>query len=225
MKFSILQAIASVLPLAYALPSGEALDQDVPKKVIAGVEVVYTPIIADAIEYVRANSDNMTFNHVMRSFLFGSVQLANNATLSQVDKEVLAVGTLLHDLGWDESPNSKIVTKDLRFELDSAIAARKFIRSHPDGKSWDERRVQLMWDGIALHTEHQIAFNKELDVQAISLGISHDFMGPSGPVTRDVYKKIVAEYPQNDLMQGVKQKTVWLCKTKPQGTYGKCSLF
>jgi hypothetical protein len=220
MKFSIFWIIALGASLADALPSNEA-PSDLPKKVIADVEVVYTPIIADAIEYARANSDNVTFNHVMRSFLFGSIQLSANASLSKVDKEVLALGTILHDLGLDNTPGSRLISPIWRFEVDGAIAARNFIRSHPDGKKWDEKRVQLVWDGIALHTEHQIAYNKELDVQAISLGVMHDFMGPGGVLKQDAYLKILAEYPMYDLFQAIKQRAIWLCKTKPAATYGE----
>jgi hypothetical protein len=95
--------------LTEALPSNEAA-YDLPKKVIAGVEVAYTPIIADAIEYARANSDNVTFNHVMRSFLFDSIQLSANASLANVDKEVLALGAILHDLGLDNTPGSRLIS-------------------------------------------------------------------------------------------------------------------
>jgi len=221
MKFSIAHTIILSASLAYALPSSQIPIKDLPKKVIAGIHVVHTPIIAAAIDYARANSDNVTFNHVMRSFLFGSVELNAKPSLSKVDPEVLALGTLLHDLGWDETPGSKITSRKLRFEVDGAIAARKFIRSHPDGKNWDERRVQLVWDGIALHTEHQIANHKELEVQAIGFGIEHDFAGPGAVVTAAIRDKILAEYPAQDLMGTVKQKMVWLCKTKPEATYGE----
>src|SRR6266498_5859447 len=39
--------------------------------VIAGVMVPNTPIVQAAQAYARAHSDDMTFNHVMRSWLFG----------------------------------------------------------------------------------------------------------------------------------------------------------
>jgi hypothetical protein len=221
MKFSISHIILLGASLVHALPSEKALTADLPKKVIAGVEVVYTPIIADAIEYARANCDNVTFNHVMRSWLFGSIQLSANETLANVDKEVQALGALLHDLGLDNRPGSRLISSYLRFEVDGAIAARNFIRSHPVGKTWEERRVQLVWDSIALHTEHQIAYNKELEVQAVSLGVMHDFSGPGGIITEDVFKKITVEYPVNDLFAAIKQRAIWLCQTKPAATYGE----
>lgn len=105
--------------------------------------------------------------------------VGHNSTLKAVvDLEVHAVAAILHDLGWDRTPNSTIISSDRRFVVDAAIAARELIRKHPDGKKWEEKRVQLVWDGIALHTERKIAYFKKLDVQVVSKGISLDFDGP-----------------------------------------------
>jgi hypothetical protein len=53
------------------------------------------------------------------------------------DAEVLAVGTLLHDLGL-----AKSFSGPLRFEVEGANAARRFAQ----GEGIDERRAQLIWD-------------------------------------------------------------------------------
>jgi HD domain len=91
-----------------------------------------TPLITSAIEYARENSEPYLFNHVMRSWLFAVslAQLNQNAH----DSEVLAVATILHDIGLAEAFNGP-----LRFEVEGANAARKFGRS----AGLDERRCQL----------------------------------------------------------------------------------
>src|SRR5580765_7477736 len=104
-------------------------------RVVAGVMVPDTPLITSAIEYARENSEPYLFNHVMRSWLF-AVSLAQlNRTAH--DGEVVAVATLLHDIGLAEAFNGP-----LRFEVEGANAARKFGRS----AGLDDRRCQLIWD-------------------------------------------------------------------------------
>src|SRR6266481_7983083 len=103
-------------------------------RLLAGVAVPDTPLISRAIEYARHHSEPYLFNHVMRSWLF-SVSLAR---LKQVehDAEVLAVATLLHDIGLTPACDGP-----LRFEVEGANAARKFCQ----GAGLDDRRCQLVW--------------------------------------------------------------------------------
>lgn len=101
-----------------------------------------------------------------------------------------AVAAILHDLGFDKNPNSTIVSPDRRFEVDGAIAARNFIRAHSDGRGWEERRVQLVWDAIALHGDQRIALFKEPDIAMVSRGIAMDFSGPNLGVTEQEYNRV-----------------------------------
>jgi hypothetical protein len=65
-----------------------------PRTTIANVSVIWTPIVKDAFEYAKGNSDTLTFNHVVRSWLFGSLFISRDATLSEtVDLEAHAVAT------------------------------------------------------------------------------------------------------------------------------------
>jgi hypothetical protein len=210
--FSFLQAVASPI----TNPSVDEL----PMTTIAGVQVVYTPIVRDAIDYAKANGDNMTYKHIIRSWLFGALEIANNTNLSSTDLEVHAVAAILHDLGWDEKPGSKLVSSDKRFEVDGAIGARNFIRSHPDGKKWSERRVQLVWDAIALHGTPSISAYKEPEVNAVNLGVFDDVEKPSKNIDPAAFDRVVAEYPREDVLLGLKNKVIWFCRTKPPTTYG-----
>ena len=93
-------------------------------RVLAGVTVPDSPTIARAIEYAREHSEQYLFNHVMRSWLF-AVKLAQ-LNQSAHDAEVLAVATILHDLGLAKSFDGP-----LRFEVEGANAARAF--AHKEG--------------------------------------------------------------------------------------------
>jgi hypothetical protein len=88
-------------------------------RLVAGVLVPDTPLVTRAIEYARQHSEPYLFNHVMRSWLF-AVSLAE-LKQAAYDGEVLAVATLLHDLGL-----AKAFSGPLRFEVEGANAARKF---------------------------------------------------------------------------------------------------
>ncbi len=76
---------------------------------LGGIEVLETPLITLAMDYARTHSEPYLFNHVVRSWLFAERigQLQGVAH----DAEVVAVGSLLHDLGLTKS-----FTGPLRFE-------------------------------------------------------------------------------------------------------------
>lgn len=125
----------------------------------------------------------------------------------------------------DRTSNSPFVSPDRRFEVDGAIAARGFIRTHRDGARWEERRVQLVWDAIALHTEPRIAWFKEPDVAAVQKGVGMDFQGPSFGVTSEEYNAVVGEFPKQGFRDSLNGTMIWLCQTKPQSTYGTFLLY
>jgi hypothetical protein len=204
-----------------ALPTRRESDA-IPRRTIAGVSVVDTELVRSAQQYARDHGNDIIYRHIMRSWLFGILLLQHNDTLNaQVDPEVHAVAAILRDVGLDRTPNSPIISHDRRFEIDGAIAARNFIRGHPQGRLWEERRVQLVWDAIALHAEPKIAPLKELDVQVVRNGIGLDAGTPSGGVTPDEYAVVMAEFPRGDFKAEVKDVGIWICTTKPQTTYGE----
>ncbi|KAJ9143139.1 hypothetical protein NKR19_g6998 [Coniochaeta hoffmannii] len=191
-----------------------------PRRTIAGVQVIDTPLIRAAETFARSHADDTVYKHVMRSWLLGTLLLDHNATLAAaVDPEVHAAAILLHDLGFDRDPDSPVVSHDRRFEIDGAVAARDFIRAHGEGKGWEERRVQLVWDAIALHTEHKINPYKEAEVAVVASSILLDFTGPGLGVTEDEYAAVAREFPNADLIDSVVDSLSWLCRTKPETTY------
>ncbi len=135
-------------------------------RVLAGVTVPDTPLVRRAIEFVRVHSEPYMFNHVMRSWLFAEA-IAQRDQRSY-DSEVLAVSTLLHDLGLSEA-----FYGPLRFEVEGANAARAFARN----EGVDEHRTQLIWDGVALNSTPSIALHKEAEVALCTAGIGLDWGG------------------------------------------------
>lgn len=104
---------------------------------------------------------------------------------------------ILHDLGFPigHPPHSDVISKDNRFEVDGANAAREFLKREAKSSEWDKHRLQLVWDAIALHTIGTVVFHKEPEVQACAYGIWADFQGPDriqgNPLSWDEYNRIV----------------------------------
>ncbi|EON98714.1 putative metal dependent phosphohydrolase protein [Phaeoacremonium minimum UCRPA7] len=192
-------------------------------QVLGGITVPKTPAIDAALSYARSHADDRTYNHIVRSFLFGFCIASKLPHLKDRDLEVHAVSAILHDLGWDST--GELISKDKRFEVDGADAARNFLRTlkAEQGGGWDSRRLQLVWDAIALHTTFSIVCYKEPEVVACWMGILADFTGPDnspgGSLTWDEYNSIVKEYPRLKLITGVKEILCGFCKSKPETTY------
>jgi len=178
-------------------------------RLLAGVWVPDSPVISLAVEYARAHSEPYLFNHVMRSWLFAE----SLAQLNRVehDAEVLALATLLHDLGLSPEFDGP-----LRFEVETANAARSFAQR----AGLDARRAQLIWDGAALNSTPSIALYKESEVRLCTLGIGLDWGGwGSESLTRQQLDTIVEAFPRLQMKQEFSRAVCRLCQTRPATTY------
>lgn len=178
-------------------------------RVLGGVTVVETPLISRALDLARTHSEPFLFNHAVRSWLF-AVRLGQLQGISH-DPEVVAVGTLLHDLGLTAG-----FTGPRRFEIEGADAARSFARR----EGLDDRRVQLIWDTVALNSTPSIAFYKETEVALCTSGIALDFGGPQyDRIPPDEMKGILAAYPRLEMKRRFTDSVCSIIRTKPQTTY------
>lgn len=115
-----------------------------------------------------------------------------------IDEEVVVMASLLHDMAWNPrlASTRHFVSADKRFEVDGANAARSFLATLPPDHGWSttsptgtasaecRRRVQLVWDAIALHCTTSIAWHKEAEVALCDYGILLDVLGmPALPTT------------------------------------------
>jgi hypothetical protein len=183
---------------------------ELPTRSIAGVLVPDTTLISRAIEYARLNSQPYLFNHVMRSWLFAEI-MAQHRKAAVYDAEVLAVATLLHDLGLEQA-----FSGPLRFEVEGANAARRFARD----EGVDERRAQLIWDGVALNSTPSIGLHKEIEVSLCTTGIGLDWGGwgyESLPPAQ--MAQIVAAFPRLEMKQQFAHAVCRIVETRPTTTY------
>lgn len=178
-------------------------------RVLAGVSVPDTPLISRAIEYAREHSEPYLFNHAMRSWLF-AVILAQRSQ-SAHDAEVVAVMTILHDLGL-----TKTFDGPLRFEVEGANAARAFARK----EGIDDRRGQLIWDGVALNSTPSIALYKETEVALSTAGIGLDWGGWGyDNLTEAQVAEIVDAFPRLEMKQRFTHTICCIVETRPATTY------
>src|SRR5687768_7901011 len=146
--------------------SAEARREVLGACLIAGVSVPDSPLITEVLEYAQKLYEPYLFNHAMRSWLFA----AKIAQLKGVDcdLEVVAVGTILHDIGLAAG-----VSGPNRFEVNGAAAACSFVKE----RGISNRRAQLIWDLVALNSTPSIALHKEAEVAIGTMGIGLDYGG------------------------------------------------
>lgn len=141
--------------------------QDAPRtQQIAGFSVPDSPLITAVIDYAQRLSEPYLFNHAMRSWLFA--EAIGRAKGIAYDREVVAIGTILHDIGLTAG-----VSGPHRFEVNGADTALSFIA----GRGLSDRRAQLVWDLVALNSTPSLALHKEPEVAVGTMGIGLDYGG------------------------------------------------
>jgi hypothetical protein len=175
-------------------------------RLMAGVRVPDSPLIAEALEYAQKVYEPYLFNHAVRSWLFAAKvgQLKN----IDCDLQVVAIGTILHDIGLTaglSGPN--------RFEVNGAAAARSFVKE----RGFSDRRAQLIWDLVALNSTVSIALHKEPEVALGTMGIGLDYGGfgfeliPSAEMT-----EILGAFPRLKMKEKFADTCCRLVSAKPE---------
>ncbi len=175
-------------------------------RLIAGVSVPDGPLITAVIDHVQRLSEPYLFNHAMRSWLFA--EAIGRIKGIDYDSEVVAIGTILHDIGLTAS-----VSGPNRFEVNGADAALSFIK----GKGLSDRRAQLIWDLVALNSTPSLALHKEPEVAVGTMGIGLDYGGfgvealPAADVDR-----ILGAFPRLRMKRQFAETCCRLVTAKPE---------
>jgi hypothetical protein len=170
-------------------------------RMLAGIQVPATPVVDRAMEYAREKCEPYLFNHVVRSWLFAARigQLQN----IEHDAEVVAVGTLLHDITLNDR-----FAGPRRFEVEGADLARTFATD----VGFDKRRAQLIWDSVGLYKEAEVALS--------TAGVCLDVIGLQyGVIPSDQMKRIVDEFPRLGMKSRMTRCFCNIAKSHPQTTY------
>ena len=178
-------------------------------RLIAGISVPDSPLITEVLEYAQTLYEPYLFNHAMRSWLFA----AKIGQLKGIDYdlEVVAVGTILHDIGLSAG-----VSGSNRFEVNGAGATLSFVKE----RGLSNRRAQLMWDLVALNSTPSIALHKEAEVALGTMGIGLDYGGfgfeliPSADMT-----EILEAFPRLRMKDRFAETCCRLVAAKPETSF------
>jgi hypothetical protein len=178
-------------------------------RLIAGISVPDGPLITAAIEYAQRLSEPYLFNHAMRSWLFA--ELIARAKGIDYDHEVVAIGTILHDIGLTAG-----VSGPNRFEVNGADAAVSFAAS----RGLSGRRGQLIWDLVALNSTPSLALHKEPEVAVGTMGIGLDYGGFGLDVLQagDV-DRILGAFPRLRMKDRFSETCCRLVAERPETSY------
>lgn len=188
---------------------GQKAQPKITTRSLAGISVPDTPLISRAIDLARERTEPYLFNHAMRSWLFAALFAQRKQAVH--DAEVLAVTTILHDIGLAESFDGP-----LRFEVEGANAARAFARN----EGMDDRRTQLIWDGVALNSTPSIALYKEPEIAIATMGIGLDWGGFGyDALTGAEVAEIVETFPRLQMKERFTHAVCRIVETRPMTTY------
>jgi hypothetical protein len=180
-----------------------------PTRLLGGITVGDTPLIRQAMEFARKHSDPYLYNHAVRSWLF-AVRLGQFRQVAH-DPEVVAVGTLLHDIGLTAAGSGP-----RRFEIEGADVARSFAQR----RGLDGRRAQLIWDSVALNSTPSIGMYKEAEVALCTAGIGLDFGGSDyDRFPPNEMSAILAAFPRLGMKRAFTDAICRICIARPETTY------
>ena len=178
---------------------------------IAGIRIPDSKLAREATELLREHGTPLLLAHSLRVYLFGAIRGAHRGLT--FDHELLYFGAVFHDLGL----TAKYRSQDHRFEIDSANAARDFLRSN----GIDERAVGVVWDAIALHTTPEIPWHKQPEIALVTGGVEADVLGDGlGEIPSADRDAVLAAYPRIDFKRGIVQAFADGFAHKPATTFG-----
>jgi HD superfamily phosphodiesterase len=179
---------------------------------IHGVGVPDSKIAREITELVRDTESPLLFNHSSRVYYFGA--LAGKHRGLSFDPELLYAGAMFHDMGLTHQHSSATE----RFEVDSANAARDFLRGH--GISHAD--IETVWTAIALHTTPGIPQHMHPVVALVTAGVEMDVLGLAYSEYSDAERvAVVHAHPRTDhFKEDIIDAFYDGIKHKPETTFG-----
>jgi hypothetical protein len=178
---------------------------------IAGIAIPDTALVRDTTEYIREVEDDLLFHHSRRVFLFGALQGQRRGL--DPDLELLYVGAMFHDIGL----TSGFRDSTLRFEVDGANAAEKFLRD----RGYDDAAVRKVWLAIALHTTPGVPEHLDPEIDLVNAGVKVDVIGDGrDDLSEEIRDAVTAAHPRPDFKRRILQAFNDGMRHRPDTTYG-----
>lgn len=179
---------------------------------IGGIQIPDSRLTREVTEFIRDSESPLLFHHSSRVYYFGA--LAGRQRGLSFDAELLYIGAMFHDIGLTEAHSSS----NERFEVDSANAARDFLR----GRGISRQDIDVVWTAIALHTTPGIPQYMHPVIALVTAGVEMDVLG----LTYDRYstaerEQIVHAHPRDaHFKEDIIQAFYEGIRHKPETTFG-----
>jgi hypothetical protein len=179
---------------------------------IQGIGVPDSKLTREITELVRDTESPLLFHHSSRVYYWGA--LAGKRRGLRFDSELLYTGAMFHDMGL----TPRYGTEHERFEVDSANAARDFLRGHGIAQS----DIDTVWMAVALHTTPGIPHHMHPVVALVTAGVEMDVLGIAHSDYAETERAaIVHAHPRDDrFKEDIIQAFYDGNKFKPATTFG-----
>jgi hypothetical protein len=156
---------------------------------IAGIKVPDSALAKAITELVRDTESDLLYHHSRRVFFWGA--LTGQRRGLKFDPELLYAGTMFHDMGL----TAQYTNLANRFEVDSANAARDFLKSYTVA----EKEIDQVWTAIALHTTPGIPEHMHPTIALVTAGVEMDVLGIAyREFSDDQRDQVCAYHPRGD---------------------------
>ncbi len=180
-------------------------------EVVAGIRIPDSKLAKEATDLLREHGTPLVLAHSLRVYLFGAIRGRHRGLT--FDHELLYFAAIFHDLGLTATYRSQ----EHRFEIDSANAARDFLRAN----GIDEATVGVVWDAIALHTTPEIPWHKRPEIALVTGGVEADVLGDGlGEIPLRDRDAVLAAYPRIKFKRGIVEAFTDGFAHKPATTFG-----
>src|ERR1700704_2309451 len=180
--------------------------------IIEGVTIPDSKLAREITEVVGDTETPLLFHHSSRVYYFGALTGKHRGL--RFDPELLYAGAMFHDMGLTPEHASA----HERFEVDSANAARDFLRSHGIA----QRDIETVWTAIALHTTPGVPQHMHPVVALVTAGVEMDVLGLSYAEYSDAEREeVVHAHPRTaHFKEDIIQAFYDGIKHKPETTFG-----
>ncbi|GGC88846.1 HD domain-containing protein [Undibacterium terreum] len=155
---------------------------------ISGIKIPDSKIAREVTQLIRETESELLFSHSTRVYFWGALLGKQRGQI--FDPELLYVAAMFHDLGL----TSVYRDSKLRFEVDSANAARDFLRSH----RISEGDIDKVWAAVALHTTPGIPEHMHPEIALVQAGAGMDVAGRGFEQFSDAQRQaVITAYPRD----------------------------
>ena len=179
---------------------------------IAGAGIPDSALAREVTEFIRDIESDLLFHHSVRVYCWGA--LTGNRTGLIFDPELLYAASMFHDVGL----TARYENSRLRFEVDSANAARDFLRA----RAISENDIETVWNAVALHTTPGIPQFMRPEIALVQAGAGMDVAGRGYDQFSDAQREaVVAAFPREaDFKHGIIDAFYQGMKHRPDSTFG-----